>query len=163
MKKELTKKQTYETKAIDPERPIGAYTKQTAGLGTWLPMLGVAVLVAVMVTLLLPMRSDIGAGTAIGNSHIDSHIKLGDSMKVADMHGNSIPMNSISKSGEIVVYDYFDRGFTTKLECTINLLPVYCNGSPFTISGLPPGSYSLKIGAFGDPSVKPISFSWTIA
>lgn len=67
----------------------------------------------------------------------------------------------VTSSERMTISDYSDSRYGTKLRCSINLLPIYCDGSPVGMPDLPPGKHTFKIEdrSGGETIVR--VFSWT--
>jgi hypothetical protein len=85
------------------------------------------------------------------------------STTATDGNGFMIKDNGLTKSGEMTITDYSDSGYSIELHCAIDLLPAYCNGSPITFSGLPPGKHTFTIAKSVDDETTAHSFSWEIS
>ena len=71
---------------------------------------------------------------------------MSPSFEARDAEGNVIHIsNGVARSEQIIISGYSDIGYSTKLRCSIDTLPVYCDGSPITISGLPHGKHKFSI------------------
>jgi hypothetical protein len=88
---------------------------------------------------------------------------LAASVTATDGNGVVIEDNGLTKSGEMTITDYSDGSYSTEMKCSINSLPAYCNGSPVTISGLPPGKHTFTIAKSVDDETTAQSFSWEIS
>jgi NAD(P)-dependent dehydrogenase (short-subunit alcohol dehydrogenase family) len=51
----------------------------------------------------------------------------------------------IASSEQITLTGYSHSQYSTKMLCTIDMLPLYCDGSPIVISGLPAGKHTFTI------------------
>jgi hypothetical protein len=69
----------------------------------------------------------------------------------------------LTKSGEMTITNYSDNSYSTELRCSIDSLPAYCNGSPVTILGLPPGKHTFIMAKSVDDETTAHSFSWEIS
>lgn len=164
-KEELSKIQVYETKTTEPETPKGARVKQSGKPGAGVPFVGIAI--GIVVTTIVLMAShpasvslgSISSGTGSSNDIAPPTALAALKAKGAD--GISIDMNGVSNSDSIIISEYYPDGYTTKLQCTVDSLPVYCDGSPFSITGLPDGRHTITIGTFGDATSH--GFSWIVS
>src|SRR5215207_2359282 len=85
---------------------------------------------------------------------------LAASATAIDGDGAVIEHNGLTKSGEMTISGYSDSRYSTKLHCSIDTLPVYCDGSPITIAGLPSDEHRFSV--VEPSSAEPIVhvFSW---
>ena len=137
------------------------------GLIMFLAVVGVGAVALTSITLLAPVIfyshvnssgsiSDRGNGGAIPTA-------LAASFKATDAKGNVIEDNNgVTESNEITISGYSDSIYSTELRCSIDSLPVYCSGSPITISGLPPGKHTFTIEEPSSSETMARTFSWTI-
>ena len=71
---------------------------------------------------------------------------LGASFKAIDAKGDVIENNDgVARSEQITLTGYSDSLYSTKMLCTIDMLSLYCDGSPIAISGLPDGKHTFTI------------------
>jgi hypothetical protein len=83
------------------------------------------------------------------------------SFEAKDAEGNVIHIsNGLGRSEQITISGYSDIGYSTKLRCSIDTLPVYCDGSPITISGLPHGKHKFSIAETGSAETVVRVFNW---
>ena len=80
-----------------------------------------------------------------------------------DGNGAVIKDNGLTKSGEMTITGYSDSSYSIELHCSIDSLPMYCSGSPVTISGLPSGEYVFTILEPINDEITVKSFSWDIS
>jgi hypothetical protein len=73
-----------------------------------------------------------------------------------------IENNGVTESDEMTITGYSDSSYSTELRCSIDSLPVYCDGSPVMMSGFPPGKYTLTIEEPSSGKTMVWTFSWTI-
>jgi hypothetical protein len=104
-----------------------------------------------------------GASTTTdsGNDAFEATTALGASFKAIDAKGDVIENNDgIARSEQISIAGYSDSLHSTKMLCTIDMLSLYCDGSPITISGLPDGKHTFTImePSSGETIVR--VFSW---
>ena len=88
---------------------------------------------------------------------------LAASATATDGKGKVIEPNGLTKSGEMTMTGYSGSSYSTELRCLIDSQPMYCTGSPVTLSGLPPGEHVFTI-------IEPVrdektiqSFGWDIS
>jgi hypothetical protein len=83
------------------------------------------------------------------------------SFEAKDAEGNVIHIsNGLGRSEQITISGYSDIGYSTKLRCSIDTLPVYCDGSPITISGLPHGKHKFSIAETSSAETVVRVFNW---
>jgi hypothetical protein len=71
---------------------------------------------------------------------------LGASFKAIGAKGDVIENNDgVARSEQITLTGYSDSPYSTKMLCTIDILPLYCDGRPIAISGLPAGKHTFTI------------------
>jgi hypothetical protein len=75
------------------------------------------------------------ATTALGASFIATDAK-GDVIKNGD---------SVAGSEQLTLTGYSDSPYSKKMLCTVDMLPLYCDGGPITIPGLPGGKHTITI------------------
>ena len=88
---------------------------------------------------------------------------LGASFKAIGAKGDVIENNDdVARSEQITLTGYSDSLYSTKMLCTIDILPLYCDGRPIAISGLPAGKHTFTImePSGGETIVR--VFSWRI-
>ncbi|MFL6513108.1 MAG: hypothetical protein ACJ70X_09195 [Nitrososphaera sp.] len=86
---------------------------------------------------------------------------LPSTFKAGDITGGEIDLgNAIARSDRISISGYSDNVYSTDLQCLVDTLPVYCDGSPIIISGLPDGDHELRIvkPSYGEPLIH--VFNW---
>jgi hypothetical protein len=84
--------------------------------------------------------------TNSGNDAFEATTALGASFKAIDAKGDVIENNEgIARSEQITLTGYSDSVYSTKMLCTIDMLSLYCDGSPIAISGLPAGEHTFII------------------
>jgi hypothetical protein len=106
------------------------------------------------------MFGGVTSTTDSGNDAFEATTALGASFKAIDGKGKVIEENGVTKSDEITITGYSDSLYSTKMLCTIDTLPVYCDGSPVVISGLPAEKHTFTImePSSGETIVR--AFSW---
>jgi hypothetical protein len=87
---------------------------------------------------------------------------LAASATATDGEGTVIEDNGLTKSGEMTIAGYSDSSYSTELHCSIDSLPLYCSGSPVTISGLPSGEHVFSMVESINDETTVQSFSWDI-
>jgi hypothetical protein len=91
------------------------------------------------------------ATTALGASFIATDAK-GDVIKNGD---------SVARSEQLTLTGYSDSPYSKKMLCTVDMLPLYCDGGPITIPSLPAGKHTITImepSSSGETIVR--IFSW---
>jgi hypothetical protein len=88
---------------------------------------------------------------------------LAASATAKDGNGALIGDNGLTKSDEMTITGYSDSSYSTVLSCSIDSLPVYCSGSPVTVSGLPAGEHTFTIAEPSSHEITAQSFSWDIS
>lgn len=84
------------------------------------------------------------------------------SFKAVDAKRNIIENNTgVNESEMIVISGYSDSTYSTKLRCSVDLVPMYCDGSPFALFRSPPGKHTFTIEEPGAGTMIVRSFSWT--
>ncbi|MDQ3836141.1 MAG: hypothetical protein M3270_04315 [Thermoproteota archaeon] len=104
---------------------------------------------------------DVSSTEGSGRASVDVIAPLSDTFKVSDIGGGEIDLGeAIATSHQITFSGYTGDVYTTDLRCVVDALPVYCDGSPITITGLPDGDHELKIvePGYGGPVVH--VFNW---
>jgi len=130
---------------------------------------GGVVIVAVASIVLLPYVNSLGGNifggtsstTDSGNGAVEATTAPAASFKATDATGNVIENgDGIARSEQITISGYSDNIHSTKMLCTIDTLPMYCDGSPVAISGLPNGKHTFTImePSIGETIVR--IFSW---
>jgi len=88
---------------------------------------------------------------------------VGLSVTATDGKGTAIEANGLTKSADMTITGYSDSSYSTELSCSIDSLPMYCSGSPVTLSGLPTGEHVFTVmGSVSDKTAVQ-SFSWDIS
>lgn len=160
------------TEGLAPESPpivIETNKKKRQGLILVCLMAVGVVIVPVASIVLLPyvnsLEGNIFGGvssiTDSGNDAFKATTALGASFKATDAKGDVIENNDgVARSEQITLTGYSDGLYSTKMLCTIDMLPVYCDGSPIAISGLPAGKHTFTImePSSGETIVR--VFSW---
>lgn len=86
---------------------------------------------------------------------------MSPSFEARDAEGNVIHIsNGVARSEQITISGYSDIRYSTKLRCSIDTLPVYCESSPITISGLPHGKHKFSIAETSSAEIVVRGFNW---
>jgi negative regulator of sigma E activity len=140
--------------------------KREKGLSVFLMVVGLGVVALTSITVLAPVSfyNDPNSSGTIGDAGNGAAIPtaLAASFKATDGRGNEIENNDgITRSEHITISGYSDSRYSTELRCSIDLLPVYCDGSPITIAGFPPGKHIFTIEEPESGKTIVRAFSWT--
>jgi len=118
-------------------------------------LMGVGVVIVPVASIvLLPYVNSLEGNTFGGvssttdgdNDEFEATTTLGASFKAIDAKGDVIDNNDgVARSEQITLTGYADSPYSTKILCTIDMLPLYCDGSPIAISGLPAGKHTFTI------------------
>jgi hypothetical protein len=101
------------------------------------------------------------SSTDSGSAALKVTAAMSLSFEARDAEGNVIHIsNGLGRSEQITISGYSDIGYSTKLRCSIDTLPVYCDGSPITISGLPHGKHKFSIAETGSAETVVRVFNW---
>ena len=101
------------------------------------------------------------SSTNSGNDAFEATTALGASFIATDAKGDVIKNgDSVARSEQLTLTGYSDSLYSTKMLCTVDMLPVYCDGGPITIPGLPAGKHTITImePSSGETVVR--VFSW---
>jgi hypothetical protein len=131
------------------------------GIGTII--LASAFLMPYMNSLRASVPYDTSSTIGSGSASVEVITPLAETFKVSDTGGGEIDLgNAIAKSHEIIFSGYSGDLYTTDLRCLVDELPVYCDGSPIIISGLPEGIHKLRIvePSYDEPIVH--VFNWRV-
>lgn len=111
--------------------------------------------------------------TNIGSAAVNSSSKELDNgvvtviPKAQEGTGSDIGVHGTSSSDSVTISDYYGGGYTTKLNCRIisptGSFPVYCDGGPITIYGLPEGTYTVEITGTSGLEIDPLSISLIVS
>ena len=96
-----------------------------------------------------------------GSGTIEARSALTPSFKVTDANGKVIQIsNGLAKPELITISGYTHSIYSTRLECSIDALPVYCDGSPISLPGLPHGKHTFTISepSNGETTVRVLSW-----
>jgi hypothetical protein len=166
-------------RTVNAESPIVVEKKKgkkkgAGGLLLFLMAFGLGAVAAGSITLLAPVafyghvgsspgsidysgsRSD-GASAAIPTA------ALAASATATDGKGTVIEDNGLTKSADMTITGYSDSSYSTELRCSIDSLPIYCSGSPVTLSRLPPGEHVFAIVEPVSDEITVRSLSWKIS
>ena len=153
------------------ESPLVAEKKERGRKGRLLFLLaiGLGTVALASITLLAPVTF---YGRAGSTGSIDDHSSgrsdsamvpsapAASSAAATDGKGTATGDSGVTKSAQMTILGYSDATYSTELRCSIDSLPVYCSGSPITISGLPPGQHVFTVvGSVSDKTAVQ-SFSW---
>jgi hypothetical protein len=128
------------------------------------------VVVPVVSVVLLPyvnsLESNVFGGASStsdsGNDVFEATTALGASFIATDAKGDVIKNgDSVARPAQLTLTGYSDTPYSTKILCTVDMLPVYCNGGPITIPSLPAGKHTITImdpSSGGETIVR--VFSW---
>ena len=103
----------------------------------------------------------VSSATDSRNGAVEATTAPGASFKAIDAKGDVIENNDgVARSEQITLTGYSDSVYSTKMLCTIDMLSLYCDGSPIAISGLPAGKHTFTImePSSGETIVR--VFSW---
>jgi hypothetical protein len=103
----------------------------------------------------------VSSATDSGNDALEATTALGASFIATDAKGDVIKNgDSVARSEQLTLTGYSDSPYSTKMLCTVDMLPVYCDGGPITIPGLPAGKHTFTImePSSGETIVR--VFSW---
>lgn len=158
MSKEILPEKLSRDHGLGPESlPVVIETnkgKREGLLVVFLMAVGIGILVSASI-FLLPYVNSLG-GSILGSmsstadsgssSVVEATAALAPSFIATDAIGNVIDIsNGVARSEQITISGYSDSRYSTKLHCSIDGLPVYCDGSPITISGLPHGEHRFSV------------------
>lgn len=128
--------------------------------------IGILVLVSIF---LLPYVNSLGgsipggmsSATDSGSGALEATTALEPSFKAIDAAGDMIDSGKgVAKSDQITISGYSDGTYSTNLRCSIDTLPVYCDGSPIAVLGLPEGNHELHIVEVGSAEPVVHVFKW---
>jgi hypothetical protein len=160
--------------AVGAESPLVAEKKERGIKGRllFLMAIGLGTVALASITLLAPatfygrLGSTGGIGddsSSRGDGATVPSASAASSAAATDGKGTAIGDNGMTKSTEMTISGYSDSIYTTELRCSIDSLPVYCSGSPVTISGLPLGQHVFTVIASVGDKTAVQSFSWNIS
>ncbi|MCI0565471.1 MAG: hypothetical protein MN733_43960 [Nitrososphaera sp.] len=157
-KKRSSKIQSYETSEYVLQHPV-AETRTNPGVEKSIAAVAGGIVALAAIGLL----AHLSLGASVSGIEIAPTPELASAWVASDGYGISIDNGGVSKSDTITISDYFSGGYTTKLDCTIDSYPVYCDSSPFSIYGLPDGEHTIEMTETGTAGKAPLSFSWIIS
>jgi hypothetical protein len=164
--------------AVSAESPPIVIEKKKRGEGgrllLFLIVVGLGAVMLTSITVLAPVTfyghvaspgsiSDSGNGNRGNGAAAIPTTALASSATATDGKGTLIEDNGVTKSRTMTITGYSDSSYNTKLQCSIDSLPLYCSGSPVTLSELPAGEHTFAIiePSSGETIVR--AFSWTIS
>ena len=149
-----------------PAVVINKSGKKRPGLAVFLVAVGVGIAALIGMALMpyvtsLP-SSMFGVEQPISGGKSDAAVTtvLSDSVKATDGKGIVVEDNGLTRSAEISIADYSDSAYAPGLHCSIDSLPLYCDGTPITISGLPPGQHTFATLIHSNGGKMTETFSW---
>jgi hypothetical protein len=173
MSKEMLPEKLSGDQGLGPESPpIVTETnkgKRERLIVVFLMAVGIGILVLASIFLLPYVNSLEGsilgrtssATTDSGSAALEATAALPPSFIATDAGGDEIQIsNGLARSGQITISGYSDSGYSTKLRCSVDTLPVYCDGSPITITGLPHGEHKFSIAETGSDETVVRVFNW---
>jgi hypothetical protein len=115
--------------------------------------IGVVIVTVVSIVLLPyanPLEGNVLDGVSStsdsGNDAFEATTALGASFIATDAKGDVIKNgDSVASSEQLTLTGYSDSLYSTKMLCTVDTLPVYCDGGPITIPSLPAGKHTITI------------------
>ena len=135
----------------------------------FLMAVGVGIVVLTSI-LLLPYLNSLGGSSIFGRKSstsdsaslmLEANAPLALSFNAIDGGGSEIGIsNGVARSDQISISGYSDSVYSTELQCWIDTLPVYCDGSPITITGLPHGKHKFSIAETGNVETVVRVFNW---
>jgi hypothetical protein len=163
-------------RTVDAESPIVVEKKKEkkkrqGGLLLFLMAAGLGAVALTSVTLLAPVAfydhvdspGSIDNSGSRGNGVAVVPTALAASATTTDGKGAAIETNGLTKSADMTIAGYSDTSYSTELSCSIDSLPMYCSGSPVTLSGLPAGEHVFTIIEPVRDEITVQSFSWEIS
>jgi hypothetical protein len=163
-------------RAVDAESPIVVEKKKekkkgAGGLLLFLLAVGLGAVAVGSITLLGPVAfyGHVDSPGSIDDSGSRSDgaavipTALAASVTATDGKGTVIEANGVTKSSDMTITGYSDSSFSTELHCLIDSQPLYCSGSPVTLSGLPTGKHVFTMAEPVRDEITVQSFSWDIS
>ena len=173
MSNEILPRNLSASPAVGAESPVVAEKKERGRKGRllFLIAIGLGTVALTSITLLAPVTfyGRIGSTGSIddGSSRDDGgavpSVSAASSAAAIDGKGTAVGDNSVTKSTEMTISGYSGSTYSTELRCSIDSLPVYCSGSPITISELPPGHHVFTVIGSSNDKTAGESFSWNIS
>jgi hypothetical protein len=174
MRKEILPGKLSANRAVSAESPIVVEKKRGGGgrnLLLFLMAVGLGAVALTSITVLAPVAFydyvnspgsiDDSGNRGDGASAIQT--ALAASVTAADGKGTMIGDNGVTESAKMTITAYSDSKYDAGLQCWIDSLPLYCNGSPVTVSGLPPGEHAFTIAEPSSGETVVRAFSWNIS
>jgi hypothetical protein len=176
MSKEILPGKLSAKRAVSAEPSIVVEKKRKKGGGgrllLFLMALGIGAVALTSITVLAPVTfydyvnspgsiNDDSGNRGDGAAVIPS--ALAASVTATDGNGIMIEDNGVTESAKMTITGYSDSKYDAGLQCLIDSLPLYCSGSPVTVSGLPTGEHTFTIvePSSGETIVR--VFSWNIS
>jgi hypothetical protein len=141
------------------------------GLLLFLMAVGLGAVALTSITLLSPVAfygrvdspGSIDSSGSKGDGSAVISTALAASATATDGKGVAIEANGLTKSADMTITGYSDSRFSTELRCLIDSQPMYCSGSPVTLSGLPPGEHVFTVMEPVHDKITVQSFGWEIS
>jgi hypothetical protein len=171
MRKEILPGKLSANRTVSTESPIVVEKKERGGGGgrllLFLVAVGLGAVALTSITVLAPVAfydyvnspgsiDDRSDGAAIPTA-------LAASVTATDGKGTMIEDNGMTKSAKMTITGYSDSKYDAGLQCSIDSLPTYCDGSPVSLSGLPPGEHAFTIAEPSSGETVVRAFSWNIS
>ncbi|HJY09543.1 MAG TPA: hypothetical protein VJ250_01240 [Nitrososphaeraceae archaeon] len=169
MSKEMLSRKLTGDETLTTEPSIGIKTnkdKKKRGQLAFLLAVAVGSVALISINLLTPVAFyETGSSSIDDSTHGVAPIPddMEGSATATDSDGVVIEDNGLTKSAQITIRGYSDSSYSTILSCSIDSFPAYCNGSPVTFSGLPPGEHVFVVVNSLNDEVTAQSFSWVIS
>jgi hypothetical protein len=174
MSKEMLPTKLCREQGLRPEStPIVIKSSKKIGEGLILVLLlafGVGILVLASIVLLPYVNSiggnifggiDSSTNTSWDRDAVEANSALADSFKATDEKGDEIVISDgLARSAQITISGYSDSSYSTKLNCSIDALPVYRDGSQISLPGLPHGKHTFTISEPISGETRVRVFSW---
>ena len=167
--KRLSETKPYEASEHGLEHPPAkevAKSRESTSSSIGMPVVAIAIAAFGLASIIL--LTYLNAGVSVidgsGNSGTSGSVgKLLGSLNAVDGNGMSIENSGVSKSDTVTFSQYYSDSYTTGLRCTFDSFPVYCDGSPVTLSHIPVGKHTLVMGEAGNVGIGSVNYSWVIA
>jgi hypothetical protein len=156
-------------RAASVESPIVVNEKKKGErrLLLFLMAIGLGAVALTSITLLAPVtfyhHVNSSGGTSDAGNSAAIPTALAASATATDGKGTVIEDNGVTKSDMITIAGYSDSKYDAGLQCSIDSLPAYCDGSPVTVSGLPAGEHAFTIVEPGSGETIVQAFSWNVS
>jgi hypothetical protein len=158
MSKEMLSEKLKEDQGFGPESPpIVTETnkgKRERLMVVFLIAVGIGILVLASI-FLLPYVNSLGGNilggrssaiTYSGSAALEATTPLPSSFIATDAKGDVIKNgDSIARSEQLTLTGYSNTQYSTEMLCTVDMLPVYCDGGPIIIPELPAGKHTITI------------------